>query len=203
MNKRKILIVSILLLSAILIYTLIILNKIQYFDNTVYEMISSFISQPFTTFAKAITTIGSEYIIIPICITLTIVFWKKVYGKFVLINLCTTFIINQGLKFLIKRPRPSDYNLIIEKGFSFPSGHSMIAMAFYGYIIYLIYKEVKNKYIKWSLISILTTIIILIGLSRIYLGVHYASDVLAGFIISLAYLIIFISLQNTVVISEN
>ena len=67
----------------------------------------------------------------------------------------------------------------------------MVSMAFYGYLIYLIYKHIKNKYLKWSLITILSLLILSIGLSRIYLGVHYASDVIAGFVISIAYLIVF------------
>ena len=69
----------------------------------------------------------------------------------------------------------------------------MISMAFYGYIIYLIYKYVKNKYIKWISIVLLSILICSIGISRIYLGVHYTSDVLGGFLISVSYLVIYIS----------
>lgn len=68
----------------------------------------------------------------------------------------------------------------------------MVSMAFYGFLIYLIYKNIKNKYIKWFLCTILTMLILLIGISRIYLGVHYASDVFAGFCISMVYIILFI-----------
>ena len=69
----------------------------------------------------------------------------------------------------------------------------MISMAFYGYIIYLIYKYVTNKYIKWFSIVLLSILICSIGISRIYLGVHYTSDVLGGFLISVSYLVIYIS----------
>ena len=68
----------------------------------------------------------------------------------------------------------------------------MVSMAFYGFLIYLIYKNVKNKYAKTFLITLLTLLIIGIGASRIYLGVHYTSDVLAGFLVAIAYLIIYI-----------
>ena len=67
----------------------------------------------------------------------------------------------------------------------------MVSMAFYGFIIYLIYKNIENKTIKWSSIILLSILIILIGISRIYLGVHYTSDVLGGFLLAISYLIIY------------
>ena len=72
----------------------------------------------------------------------------------------------------------------------------MISATFYGFLIYLIYKNVKNKYLKYSLITMLVILILLIGTSRIYLGVHYTSDVLAGFLIAISYLIIFITVAD-------
>ena len=86
------------------------------------------------------------------------------------------------------------YRLINVTGYSLPSGHSMVNTAFYGFLIYLVYKNVKNKYAKSSLIALLSVLIIAICISRIYLGVHYLSDVLAGFLIAISYLIIFISI---------
>ena len=86
--------------------------------------------------------------------------------------------------------------MVNENGYSFPSGHSITSMVFYGYLIYLIYRYVDNKNIKVSLIIFLSLLILMIGFSRIYLGVHYTSDVLAGFLISVAYLILFVSIVN-------
>ena len=86
--------------------------------------------------------------------------------------------------------------IIEESGYIFPSGHSMASMAFYGFIIFLVWKYVKtNK--KWIYTIVLSLLILLIGISRIYLGVHYASDVLAGFILTLAYLIIFTAIIDS------
>ena len=105
-------------------------------------------------------------------------------------------LLNHIFKKIVQRPRPTGYRLIEEDGYSFPSGHSMISAAFYGFFIYLIFKNVKNKYLKWGSISLLSLLICLIGISRIYLGVHYTSDVMAGFVISISYLVIFTSIVN-------
>ena len=117
-------------------------------------------------------------------------------------NLVIITALNQLLKNILQRPRPTEYRIIEETGYSFPSGHSMISMAFYGYIIYLIYKYVKNKYIKWFSIVLLSILICSIGISRIYLGVHYTSDVLGGFLISVSYLVIYISAVNKFLIEK-
>ena len=79
----------------------------------------------------------------------------------------------------------------------------MVGMAFYGYLIYLIYKYIKNKYIKYGLILLLSSLICAIGVSRIYLGVHYTSDVLGGFCIAISYLVIYISIINKFFIEKN
>ena len=78
----------------------------------------------------------------------------------------------------------------------------MISMHFYGYIINLIYKYVTNKYIKWISIVLLSILICSIGISRIYLGVNYTSDVLGGFSISISYLVIYISAVNKFLIEK-
>ena len=97
-------------------------------------------------------------------------------------------------KHIIRRARPEGIALIEETGFSFPSGHSMVGFAFYGFIIYLIYKSNLKKQIKILLITLLSLLIFNIGLSRIYLGVHYVTDVLTGYMLGLICLIGFIEL---------
>lgn len=173
------------------------------FDNAVYTTISKFISEPVTIFTKILTTIGSAYVIIPVCLISVIIFLiKKEKRKsiYIFANLITIFLSNQLLKGIIQRPRPEGFRMIEETGYSFPSGHSMVSMAFYGLYIYMIYKGIKNKYLKWTLIALIGVLIIGIGISRIYLGVHYASDVIAGFCLSISYLVLFISLTR---INEN
>ena len=164
-----------------------------------YKIISTFLISDFATpIAKFITNFGGAIFIILLTVILIAVIKNKKIGLSILTNLAIITILNQLLKRILQRPRPTEYRIIEESGYSFPSGHSMISMAFYGYLIYLIYKYVENKNVKWILISLLSILICLIGISRIYLGVHYASDVLGGFLISISYLVIYISAVNNV-----
>lgn len=162
-----------------------------------YKFISTFLISDFATpIAKFITNFGGAIFIAVVAIFLAIIIKNKKIAISILANLVIITGLNQLLKRILQRARPTEYRIIQETGYSFPSGHSMISMAFYGYLIYLIYKHVKNKYIKWISISLLSILICLIGISRIYLGVHYSSDVLGGFLISISYLVIYISSVN-------
>lgn len=162
-----------------------------------YKFISTFLISDFATpIAKFITNFGGAIFIAVVAIFLAIIIKNKKIGISILSNLVIITGLNQLFKRILQRARPTEYRIIQETGYSFPSGHSMISMAFYGYLIYLIYKHVKNKYIKWISISLLSILICLIGISRIYLGVHYTSDVLGGFLISISYLVIYISSVN-------
>ena len=162
-----------------------------------YKIISTFLISDFTIpIAKVITNFGGAIFLIVVTIVLFILIKNKKIRLSIFSNLVIITILNQLLKRILQRPRPTEYRIIEETGYSFPSGHSMISMAFYGYLIYLIYKYVKNKYIKWISIVLLSILICAVGISRIYLGVHYTSDVLGGFLISISYLIIYISAIN-------
>ena len=162
-----------------------------------YKIVSTFLISDFATpIAKFITNFGGAMFLVIATITLFIVIKNKKIGISILSNVAIVTVLNQLIKRILQRPRPTEYRIIEETGYSFPSGHSMISMAFYGYLIYLIYKYVKNKYIKWISIVLLSILICSIGISRIYLGVHYTSDVLGGFLISISYLVIYISAVN-------
>lgn len=178
-------------------------NEIMNFDSTVYNFIISFKSNSLTNIFKFITFFGSSIPLISICIISFLFIKNKKIPMYISINLIVTAIFNLLLKNIIRRNRPVGYRLVEETGFSFPSGHSMASMAFYGLIIYLVFKYVKNKYAKIALCTFLSILIVAIGISRIYLGVHYASDVLAGFMISLSYLTLFTHLIKNDLELEN
>lgn len=167
--------------------------KIIKLDEVSYGFISKYlIDDSITPITKIITQLGGAIFLILLSIIILIT--NKKVGLLVCGNLAIVTILNQILKNVVQRPRPNQFRLIDESGYSFPSGHSMVSVAFYGFLIYLIYKKVKNKYLKRISIILLSTLIALIGVSRIYLGVHYTSDVLAGFLVSISYLIMFITI---------
>ena len=166
-----------------------------------YKIISTYLISDFATpIAKFITNFGGATILISLTILFFIFIKNKKIDLTIFTNLIIITVLNIILKNILQRPRPEEFRIINESGYSFPSGHSMVSMAFYGYLMYLIYKYIKNKYLKYSLIILLGILICLIGISRIYLGVHYTSDVLAGFLISIPYLIVYISIAKKYVL---
>ena len=188
--KWIILLICIILVIAILENVLD--EEIKTFDMFWYNLISKFlINDSLTPIAKLITQLWGAIFLIILAIAIIISLKDRKISILIILNLAISTLLNQTLKFIIQRPRPTEFRIIEENGYSFPSGHSMVSAAFYGFLIYLIYKNIKNKYIKWSLITLLSGTVLLIGTSRIYLGVHYASDVIAGILISISYLIIF------------
>jgi membrane-associated phospholipid phosphatase len=94
------------------------------------------------------------------------------------------------LKQLFQRKRPLSPLLKAAKGLSFPSGHAIMAVTFYGLLIYILQHGITIDWLKWFATIFVFILIIAIGFSRIYLRVHYASDVAAGFIIGLLWLLI-------------
>lgn len=96
--------------------------------------------------------------------------------------------LNQLFKFLFQRPRPTVEHLVIQGGYSFPSGHSMGSVIIYGALVFLIVRFSGNRRLKWLSFSLASMLILLIGLSRIYLGVHFPSDVIGGFSLGAAWL---------------
>lgn len=195
-NKVKyIILITLLVLITLIIYFLKI-EGLENFDNTIYNFISIFINEYITKFMIFITNFG-DYLYITILIIILFIFIKnKWIGILITINSINSTIINKILKSIFVRPRPNILRLIKQGGYSFPSGHAMACMSFYGLLIYLIYNSNFKTKSKVILIIFLSLLILLIGISRIYLGVHYPSDVIAGYIISIIYLIIFISIVN-------
>lgn len=198
-ENYKIIIFLISLLIFVLLLEDVFTEKTMKNDIRIYEFVSkNFMNDSSTIFFKIITNLSGVFFIGGLTILLVMFIRNKKLKFAIPLNLVLVVGLNSLLKNIIQRPRPNNYRIIDESGFSFPSGHSMVSVAFYGFLIYLIYKYINNKTIKYSLITLLFSLIILIGLSRIYLGVHYASDVVAGYCLSLGYLVVFTSVIGKV-----
>jgi undecaprenyl-diphosphatase len=169
------------------------------FDDIVYKYVSAFISDGMTVFMRSITFLGTEFALATIALAVIAIFWnnKKLsyFSKIAAVNLLAGSILNEVLKNIYGRQRPDILRLIEITGLSFPSGHSMAGMSFYGFIIYLCLKFGKGAW-RYIAVTLLSVLILLIGISRIYLGVHYASDVLAGFSLGIVWLAVFITIMN-------
>ena len=161
-------------------------------DTSVYNLTIKLISTNATAIMKFISYLGSATVFITLSIAFIFILKNRRDSKYIAINLILVFILNRLLKIIIARPRPEILRLVQEDGYSFPSGHSMVSMGFYGFLIYLIFKNIQNKKIKYISIIFLSILILLIGISRIYLGVHYFTDVIGGFVIAIIYLLVFI-----------
>lgn len=190
----KPIIFSLSILIFLVITSLLLKEQIHVFDNFIFSGIKRIRTEPLTIVFKFITFFCSTEFLLIATIAIMVFSKNKKRAFYIALNVLICFLLNQGLKHVFLRPRPEDINLITEGGYSFPSGHSMVSLAFYGLFIYIIFHMRLKKYKRYLYCILLALLTLLIGISRIYLGVHYASDVLAGFAISMAYLIIYIKL---------
>ena len=197
--NRKTIGIGLLSLALIILIILVETNLIASFDSAVYNLLSSNMSDGLTNIVKSITFFGDVKFIVPVLILSVIIgaaLNEIKSGAIVAIFVIISDLIKTILKIIIHRPRPEVLHLVQEGGFSFPSGHTIAAASLSGILIYLILKSEMNKNLKIVLSSILALMALLVGLSRVYLGVHYASDVLGGFIISSILLLTLISINE-------
>ena len=181
-----------LLIFGVLAY-LVTNNQTGDLDSSVYSIVTFSKTDFLTGFYKFITFFASEIMVGLISLVFILIFKNKRYGVFAIVNAVNIVVLNIVLKLIFMRDRPYDLMIINESGYSFPSGHAMAALGFYGFIIYLIWHFNLSKKAKIIFTILLAILILLIGVSRIYLGVHYASDVLAGYMVSTIYLILYIT----------
>ena len=163
------------------------LNKL---DNTFYSKIK--IASLKTKIFKCITFLADAKLIAFLCLVLLILIANKRIPIAIIINMLIMWALIGILKNTFKRERPNIKRLVNEKGYSYPSGHTMTATIFYGFNIFLIILSNLIMPLKISLIIILSILILLIGYTRIYLGVHYLSDVIGALLFGSSYLLLYI-----------
>lgn len=141
-----------------------------------------------TMFFKLVTKLRNFLWCLIIGVIISIFFKSKSY---LIIPISVIFMktFDLVIKVIIKRPRPN-HILINADSFSFPASHAALSMTLYGLLIILIYRKIQKNSVKWLLIILLSILILIIGVSRIYLGVHYFTDVLGGYILGLIYLVL-------------
>ncbi|KAF0826172.1 phosphatase PAP2 family protein [Cytobacillus firmus] len=165
------------------------------FDESVIQYVQAFISPRHTEYMSVVTFLGSvKWLAFSVLIAavLLFLFKKRSLAWFMVLSSGLGALFNLLLKWIFKRERPDIRPLIEEQGFSFPSGHSMGSFIFYGSLAYMIIHLAKRKRWKAAWTMMLGCFIMMIGLSRIYLGVHFPSDVIAGFAAGGAWLTIMI-----------
>ncbi|MFJ8258395.1 phosphatase PAP2 family protein [Peribacillus asahii] len=197
-----------LLFSTICLYMFISLStdfieKKQFlFDKNVIDTIRSYASPAMDGFMLFMTEMGSKFMLgLLLVISMTWLFVKRkdVWGmRLYFITVAGGGLLNLLLKNFFERERPNINRIIEADGFSFPSGHSMGSMTYYGFLGYLVLRSKRKPLSKLGLGILLCLFILLIGISRIYLGVHYPSDVLAGFIAGSVWLVTCISLLEII-----
>ena len=172
----------------------IFLDRKDAFDTSVAHFMTTIVSPGLTHILLFFTTLGNSQFLLPANILLTCYFLFIRKHKWYSIKIPSIALSSVILMFLLKllftRPRPLVPLLEAAKGFSFPSGHAMSSVTFFGLLIYFIWQAEMNKYLRGFLVTCFVLLILTIGFSRIYLRVHYASDVIGGFCAGIIWLLL-------------
>lgn len=191
MNKRKTIFFSIGIILFLIIGIMVINNNEGIlFDEIILNFIHSSHSPLLFSIMKIISFIGSAYFLVPaMLVAIVFTLMKKNYyvSKLLLLSTLGSYLMNLLLKIIFQRGRPLEYFLVEQGGLSYPSGHSMVTMTFYMTLSYIISNRIENKDNKKFIYLFSYTMIILMGLSRLYLGVHWPTDVIGGYLIGYVY----------------
>ncbi|MBM6676987.1 phosphatase PAP2 family protein [Olsenella uli] len=167
-------------------------GEILRLDTLAYQLFVEHLrSDALTPVMQAFTSLASVVVLAVMAAVIAALAPGKAPGWCVAVNLVCVVVLNQLLKYLVQRPRPDGFRLVAESGYSFPSGHSMVAMAFFGLLVWMVWRYHRRDVMRVVWCAVFGLVIVMVGVSRIYLGVHYASDVLAGFCVSLVWLIFY------------
>lgn len=169
-------------------------------DLDVFTRLQPFTNETNNRLMKAFTFLGTHRFLVPANLFLIAYFlfirkhtWFGIRVAAVALSSLLLMIV---FKKIFHRQRPSRPLLQPARGLSFPSGHAMMSVSFYGLLMYIAAHTIKQPVLKWCFILVLAWLVRTIGLSRVYLRVHYASDVLAGYITGILWLVVSLDVLN-------
>jgi undecaprenyl-diphosphatase len=190
-----------LLALAYLIRNVIVLHRTG-FDQEVFAYLKSHINPKNSDIMLFFTFFGTHKFLIPANLVLIAYFLFVQKHKWYAIKIpaiaLSSLLLMFGLKHFFNRPRPDVPLIFKAEGLSFPSGHALFSITFYGLLVYIIFKSNFHPALKWTLIALLVLLMPVIGFSRVYLRVHYASDVIAGFCVGFMWLVLTIWFLNQI-----
>ncbi len=161
-------------------------------DSAIIAWIQNMEHPILTQIAVGLSFIGSRDPVILLTIIVIVLSYRLLKHRMEIVLLIGVVlgssILNLLLKLGFQRARPDLHRLVEITGYSFPSGHSMAAFSFYGVLAYLLWRHIPSNTGRWMLVIIATVMILSIGISRIYLGVHYPSDILGGYLAACTWL---------------
>ena len=162
------------------------------FDNSIRAAVHQRASPALTVFMRGITLLGSMEVLLPlvlIVVTFLLVRGKRYEAIVLSVTMAGGAILNMVLKLSFHRVRPDPFfDLATPASYAFPSGHALLALCFYGVMVRILSDSLKSREYRWMVWVGAVLLIGLIGLSRIYLGVHHASDVLAGYAAAIVWI---------------
>ncbi|MDT3425604.1 undecaprenyl-diphosphatase [Paenibacillus forsythiae] len=180
-----------------LIAVLVSYNYTAAFDERIIHLIQSGETPALTSAAKTLSLVGSSRIVIGLSLVIMAALFLFLKHRLELLLFLWVGVTSNHLNTLLKdwfhRERPDIHRIIEETGFSFPSGHSMAAFSVYGALTFLLWRHMRSTAGRVLLVAACFLMTAAIGWSRIYLGVHYPSDVIGGYAISCAWLMLSIA----------
>ena len=167
-------------------------------DTRTMYWFASLRSEQLTQFFGLVTLLGEWYVVLVFLAVTTVLLWVH-HARHYIVPLFLTVVGAETLtamgKLVLHRPRP-ELALFAEHSFSFPSAHATVAVAFYGFLVYLLMRRAVRKHAQENIFFAGLVVILFIGVSRLYLGVHYVTDVWGGFLVGALWLVIGIGISE-------
>lgn len=182
-NRKKAILCGFIFILFVFVAVIMVFDKKMIIDEAIYNFIFSFRCNFLDNYFTFITHFGDTVFIVGFVAAFMLVY-RQNEGLFLSVSTVNAALLTLIFKHIFLRSRPSHLRLVEQGGYSFPSGHAMVSICVYGYLLYLALK-IRNKALRYVTVGLLSLLIISIGISRIYVGVHYPTDVMAGYLLGI------------------